>query len=194
MERVRPNTPALPRISISEPSASLFLVIGDNEWVSLPASFLRSRKVLGAGGCLIASFHAARCKGECSTVQTQTQRGALPVAPRCVIPGLLLLYRKSLDSWSKGCGSFRVVMPPAIREEGECAIAGVLIRDQKDVSPFQESCYLGIARTRLLNPKILIRNSPQACNYSRWMTLPLAWWVASTSTSAICTCSGACTA
>ena len=26
---------------------------------------------------------------------------------------------------------------------GECAIAGVLIRDQKDVSPFQESCYLG---------------------------------------------------
>lgn len=143
MERVRPNTSALLRISIYEPSSCLFLVIGDNEWVSLPASFLRSRKVLGWGDCLIASFHAARCKGECSTVQTQTQRGALPVAPRCVIPGLLLLYRKSLDSWSKGCGSFRVVMPPAIREEGECAIAGVLIRDQKDVSPFQESCYLG---------------------------------------------------
>ena len=118
MERVRPNTPALPGISISEPSSSLFLVIGDNEWVSLPASFLRSRKVLGAGDCLIASFHAARCKGECSTVQTQTQRGALPVAPRCVILGLLLLYRKSLDLWSKGCGSFRVVMPSAIREEG----------------------------------------------------------------------------
>ena len=155
----------------------------------MPASFLRSRKVLGAGGCLIASFHAARCKGECSTVQTQTQRGALPVAPRCVILGLLLLYRKSLDLWSisschAACDSGR----------GECAIAGVLIRDQKDVSPFQESCYLGIARTRLLCPGNLIRNSPQACNYSRWMTLPLAWWVASTSTSAICTCSGACTA
>ena len=45
---------------------------------------------------------------------------------------------------------------------GECAIAGVLIRDQKDVSPFQGSCYLGIARTRLLNPKILIRKSPSS--------------------------------
>lgn len=118
MERVRPNTPALPGISISEPSSSLFLVIGDNEWVSLPASFLRSRKVLGAGGCLIASFHAARCIGECSTVQTQTQRGALPVAPRCVILGLPLLYRKSLDLWSKGCESFRVVMLSAIRKRG----------------------------------------------------------------------------
>lgn len=118
MERVRPNTPALPGISISEPSASPFLIIGDNEWVSLPASFLRSRKALGWRARLVASFHAARCKGECSTVQTQTQRGALPVAPRCVILGLLMLYCKRLDLWSKGCESFRVVMLSAIREEG----------------------------------------------------------------------------
>lgn len=143
MERARPNTPALPRISISEPPSSLFFVIGDNEWFSLPASFLRSRKVLGAGGCLIASFHAARCKGECSTVQTQTQRGALPVAPRCVILGLLLLYRKSLDSGSKRMWLLSSCHAACNSGRGECAIARVLIRDQKDVSPFQESCCLG---------------------------------------------------
>ena len=126
-----------------------------------------------------ANTNAARCIACCTALLHSGITAALSQEPRFGAKRMWLL-----SSCHAACDSGR----------GKCVIAGTLIRGQKDVSPFQESCYLGIVRTRLLNPQILIRNSPQACNYSRWMTLPLAWWVASTSTSAICTCSGACTA
>lgn len=126
-----------------------------------------------------ANTNAARCIACCTALRHSGITAALSQEPRFGAKRMWLL-----SSCHAACDSGR----------GECVIAGTLIRGQKNASPFELSCYLGIARTQLLNPKILIRNSPQAWNYSRWMTLPLAWWVASTSTSAICTCSGACTA
>lgn len=174
MERARPNTPALPGISISEPSSSPFLVIGDNECVSLPASFLRSRNELGDGR-LSYSFIS------CSTLQRRMQHGANTNAARCLACCTALRHSGITAALSQEprFGAKRMWLLSSCHAacdsgRGECAIAGALIRGQKDASPFEESCSLGIARTRLLNPKILIRNSPQACNYSRWMTLPLA--------------------
>lgn len=137
----------------------------------------------------------------CSTLQRRMQHGANTNAARCIACCTALRHSGITDALSQEprFGVKRMWLLSSCHAvcdsgRGERAIARALIRGQKDASPFEESCYLGIARTRLLNPQILIRNSPQACNYSRWMTLPLAWWVASTSTSAICTCSGACTA
>lgn len=160
----------------------------------LACVFSSFKKSVG-GGRLSYSFIS------CSTLQRRMQHGANTNAARCIACCTALRHSGITAALSQEprFGAKRMWLLSSCHAacdsgRGECAIAGVLIRDQKDVSPFQGSCYLGIARTRLLNPKILIRNSPQACNYSRWMTLPLAWWVASTSTSAICTCSGACTA
>lgn len=160
----------------------------------LASVLFSSRKSVG-GGRLSYSFIS------CSTLQRRMQHGANANAARCLACCTALRHSGITAALSQEprFGAKRMWLLSSCHAacdsgRGECVIAGTLIRGQKDVGPFEESCYLRVVRTRLLCPKNLIRNSPQACNYSRWMTLPLAWWVASTSTSAICTCSGACTA
>lgn len=159
------------------------------------ASVFSSFKKSVGGGRLSYSFIS------CSTLQRRMQHGANTNAARCIACCTALRHSGITAALSQEprFGAKRMWILSSCHAacdsgRGECAIARASIRGQKDVSPFEESCCLGIVRPRLLSPKNLIGNSPQACNYSRWMTLPLAWWVASTSTSAICTCSGACTA
>ena len=47
-----------------------------------------------------------------------------------------------------------------------CSIAKARIRGWEDVTPSEEPCCFGIARTRLLYPRNLIRNSPSSVELS----------------------------